>query len=241
MPAPLRRHPAAAAVALVLLLGACSSGGSSSDGSSASSGAGSSGGSTSATEPASGGGSASLEDLAFAEADLTDAEQFVVPADGTTVSDASPSLEFCQIDLPSEVEREARHRVQVLDAGFTAVATTEAVRYPTGGSLRAMTELRGAFMDCPEDEPVDIGEGELVTYDAVPIDDAELAGLARDHVGADITATAADGTVEESTVIAQRRGDVLIVVGGTDHERAVELATTAGTRLQDADGSAIGD
>lgn len=237
---PHRRHRLAAAVVLAMLLAACSSGGSSSDGAPAGSPDGGSA-SSSATEPAPApGGSGSLEDLAFDASDLADGEQSVVPADGTAISDASPSLAFCQIELPSEATREARHRVQVLDADFGPIATTEAVRYPSGAAT-AMTELRGAFIDCPEDEPIDIGEGELITYDAVPVQEDELGGLTQDHVGADITATAEDGTVEESTIVAQRRGEVIVIVEGADHDRVVELATTAGARLQAADGSAVGD
>lgn len=184
---------------------------------------------------------ASLEDLAFDDDDLADGEQPVVPADGTVVSDASPSLAFCGIDLPSEADREERARVQVVDASYAAVASTEAVRYAPGASATALNELRGAFIDCPEDEPIDVGEGELVTYDAVPIDDAELDGLTSDHVGADITATGADGDAASSTIVAQRRGDVLLVVEGTDHDRVVALATAAGTRLAAADGASVGD
>lgn len=234
---PAARAAAGLWASAVLLLAACSSGGSSDGGLRGSD----RDGSPPATGPAASGGSGSLEDLAFDEGDLADGEQAVVPADGTSVSDASPTLAFCQIELPTEAERQARHRVQILDDGHAGVATTEAVRYPTGASSTAINELRSAFMDCPEDEPVDIGEGELVTYDAMPIYEPELDGLARDHVGADITATAADGTVEESTVVVQRRGDVLIAVQGTDHERVVELATDAGRRLQAADGAVVGD
>lgn len=238
MHALLRRRSLVALLALLFAASACSSGGSSDGGSPD---AGTSGSSSSATEPAAAGGPAALEDLAFGEDDLVDGEQFVVPADGTAVSDASPTLEFCQIDLPSEADREARHRVQVMDSQFAEIATTEAVRYPSGTSAAAINELRDAFTDCPEEEPVDVGEGELVTYSAFPIDEAELGGLASDHVGADVTATTEDGASSESAIVVQRRGDVLIAVQGPDRDRVIALATAAGARLEAADGASVGD
>ena len=122
------RHLLTATVA-VLLLAAAGCSGSSDAGSPATSS-----GDAPATEPATedGGGAASLEDLAIDEGDLADGEQIVAPADGTAVSDASPSLAFCEIDLPAEADREERHRVQVVDADFAAVASAEAVRYAPG-------------------------------------------------------------------------------------------------------------
>lgn len=238
MHAPRTRRALAGLVVVTFLLAGCSSG-SSSDG-----GDGSpvpDDGASAATEPGTAAPSSDLAALAFSLDDLADGEQHVEPVDSTTVSEGSYTMQFCDFPMPSEAARLERSQVQVLDDGFAAVASTEAVRYEPDTAIAAMNEIRTAFIDCPEDEAVDNGEGDLVTYTAMPIDEAELADLTSDHVGAEITATDADGEVTTSVLIFQRRGDVIIAIEGPDRDRALELANAAGARLAAAEGSEVGD
>lgn len=229
------RSAAAAAVALaaaLVLATGCSSG-SSSDGSTSTTAAGNpSTGEPEPTDPV-------LEALALDDADLAEGEQAVVPTDGTSVELASPTMEHCGVALAADGQRVARHRVQVADEAFAPVASSDAVRYEDGAGIGAMTEIRGAFIDCPDGAPVEI-DGQQVTFAAMPMVEDELDGLADDHVAADVTVTTPDGETEVRMVF-QRRGDVVVATIGPDAERVLALANAAGARLEAADGADVGD
>lgn len=159
------------------------------------------------------------------------------------------SLGYCGLPFPSEDLRTARHQVTIRDEDKRWAGVTEAIRYQPGGAAQAVNDLRSAFIECPEDEFITPPSRDGTTnpdavphrYDAFPLMEDDLPGVARDHVAARATFTERDGSSTRSFIVLQRRGDVAIVCIAPTEQRALELANAAGRRLAAAPAGSLGD
>ncbi len=117
------------------------------------------------------------------------------------------------------------------------------MRYEPDGARQAVEEMRTAFIECPEDKPVDssVAGVPTMTYDAFPLPEDDLQQVASDHVAARLTVTDDAGKEAVLFAVYQRRGDVMVATYGDDEARTLELANAAGKRLAAADGGNVGE
>jgi len=190
---------------------------------------------TDATAPA-----ALLEQLAIADEDLVDGETSELREQGLQVVNQI-TLDYCGFTFTTEKERLFRHQVNVyLDE--TYVASSEAVLYSPGSAEKAMDEVRQAISECPAGVATNsrvAGVPDLI-YEAEPLPADLLTSLADDHIAVHVTASTTDGRSQDTTMIYQRRGDVLIGTYGQQH-RAVPLAEAVARRLAAASPADVGD
>lgn len=119
--------------------------------------------------------------------------------------------------------------VAITDAGDAPVASSrvDIIDHPFNAASH-LNVLRDVLIHCG-DHPAVAG----AAADAFPIDEAELDGLADDHVATTVT-TIVHGNPTTSTLIQQRRGRVLVTTTSHDQARAIELAKSAAARLEKA-------
>jgi hypothetical protein len=218
-----------AAAAATLALSACSAGGGASD-------AGPHRSTTTVAPPTTSGTGRVLDALVISESELRDGEALQQREDGKG-ADGYVTLDYCGYTFESEGERTDRRQVDVVDDSGDQVGSSEAVSYGSGGAERAVAEMRAAIEQCPPDEYADSTvEGvPRLKFRAEPVPEDQLTGVADDRVAAEVTYTDESGKTDATTLIYQRRGDVMIASYSDDPDRAIALAVAAGKRLADAD------
>jgi hypothetical protein len=145
--------------------------------------------------------------------DVGDGATVALATDGTSL--AQKSLNYCQGTFPSEATREARRRVEVLDAaGARTGVSTEAVLYRTVADAgAALDELRAAAAACPSPRTITFSGHDLVLT-AMDSGDVQTAGLV-DPAHRVIVSTLLRDTTAGATYqvrgVYQVRGRVLVV------------------------------
>lgn len=147
------------------------------------------------------------------------------PTDGSIENDPT-FLGLCGFDFQSESRRTAKVPVTGINPDGVAVLTTEAVSYDQSDAAQlALTELRGAYPQCPPDQ----------TFTDIPTIDQ--SGLAEDRVVVEYTL--AEGT--EQTVVVQRRGSVLSVILGEARLITLDAARKIFQRMSALSAEAAGE
>ena len=166
--------------------------------------------------------------------DLAPGEEQHVVAEGQPEAEQEPStLGYCSAPLVNEDARIQRLHVALTD-GDQVTATIDAALYEPGRAMAALRELGATELTCaPGPVPPLRGEGEREpsTWSSEHLAAAVTGGLTDDSWARTVTRTPAGRPPETTTVIAQRRGDALVVVTAPDQARALELAASAADRL----------
>lgn len=182
---------------------------------------------------------ARLERLVSADEDLLDGETSELREQGLQVVN-QVTLDYCGFTFTTEKERLFRHQVNVY-LEDTYVASSEAVLYSPGSAENAMNEVRQAMAGCPPGVAVAssvAGVPDLI-YEAVPIPAERLTSLTSDHIAVEVTASTPEGQSQSTTMIYQRRGDVLVGTYG-EQDRALPLAEAVAVRLAAASAEDVG-
>jgi hypothetical protein len=171
-----------------------------------------------------------LATVGLLAADVGDGATVALAADGTSLG--QKSLNYCQAQFPSEATRQARRKVELLDAGGARTGvSTEAVLYRTAADAgAALEELTAAVATCPSPRTITFSGHDLVLT-RIGSEDVQTAGLAdaRDRV---LVSTLVHDTTAAATYqvrgVYQVRGRVLVITvlssGGADIT-ALELET----------------
>lgn len=175
-----------------------------------------------------------VEALAIDDADLAAGEERAIVAEGQPQAEEEPAtLRYCSAWLVNEGARVQRMQVQLADEDGVH-ATIDVALYSPGRAMAALREVGASELDCP-DGLVSLQRWEAATgpasWSSEQLPDALLGDLTEERWARTITRTPAGDEPEVTTVIAQRRGDVLIVVTSPDQERAILLAESAHARL----------
>lgn len=175
-----------------------------------------------------------VTELAADDADLAKGESRSIVAQGEPEYEEAPqTLGYCSYQLINEGSRFQRLEVHLAD-GDDVHATVDAALYTPGRAMGALRELRAGEMQCGAGlvPPLQWEEQtEPASWSTRELADAVTGGLTEDHWARTVTRHPAGGAPEVTTVIAQRRGDAIVVVSSPDQARALELAKSAGKRL----------
>lgn len=189
-----------------------------------------------------------VEQLAWDPGDPLPAEDVVDIGGGPYVRE--PTLHLCGGDFPSEAHRvDGRSRTlfpkndddEVIISDPTRI---EVVRYEPGFAQKALDELAMAAASCDPNEYTEVGTDEAHRTVIDPEDPALVEGLAPGSFGRTFlviqqTSLAGEQGLEEM-LIAQRRGDLLVVVEGHPVRTPV-LAANAAERLAALDPADTGE
>ncbi|MGN6694132.1 MAG: hypothetical protein ACTHN0_08135 [Aquihabitans sp.] len=172
--------------------------------------------------------------LAADDADLARGEERTIVAQGEPEYEQEPqTLGYCSYQLINEASRIQRLEVQLVD-GDDVHATIDAALYTPGRAMSALRELRAGEMQCGTGPvPPLRWESETApsTWSTKDLAASVTDDLTEDHWAKTVTRTIAGGEPQVTTVIAQRRGDAIVVVSSPDQDRALTLAASAGQRL----------
>ena len=172
--------------------------------------------------------------LAVDEDDLETGEARSIVDQGEPEYEEEPStLGYCSYQLINEGSRIQRLEVHLAD-GDDVHATIDAALYTPGRAMAALRELRAGEMRCATGPvpPMRWEDAtEPSTWSAEALTDDTTTDLTDDHWARTITRTPAGEEPQVTTVIAQRRGDAIVVVSSPDRDRALALAATAADRL----------
>jgi hypothetical protein len=119
-----------------------------------------------------------LSDVSLHESDAGESAVYSLVDHGDEVA-GQVSLDLCRADFPSEALRQARHQVQVADAGAGMWVSSEAIAYGAPREAeRAMSELAAAAANCPGP-----GAGPGSSKDVATAGGADLVHPAADDQG----------------------------------------------------------
>jgi hypothetical protein len=191
--------------------------------------------SSSSTAVASASGSAQdvLRTVALKSDDLPANATLKLLEDGDQVA-GQVTLDLCGASFPSEHLRTARLQQVAKDASGVTVVNDENVMYQSAeGAVQALTELRKTISACDPSKFMHSHVSDVpdLRYELIPIAEAELAGLTRDHVAFTAKLTAQNGQTATEALVYQRRGAVLVGVYSPNAQQLVPLARRAATRL----------
>jgi hypothetical protein len=146
--------------------------------------------------------------------DVSDGARVALAADGTSLG--QKSLNYCQAPFPSEAAREARRKVELLDAaGARTGVSTEAVLYRTSAdAAAALEELTSADATCPSPRTITFSGHDLVLT-RIGSEDVPTVGL-----------TAVPDRVLISTLVHDTTAAVTYQVRGVYQVRGRVLAIT---------------
>jgi hypothetical protein len=182
--------------------------------------------------------------LAADDADVDKGEERRTVAQGEPQYEQEPeTLGYCSYRLINEASRIQRTQVQLVD-GNEVRATIDAALYTPGRATSALRELRSGEVQCGDGLVPPLrweSEAAPSTWSTKDLAESMTGGLTDDHWAKTITRTEAGGDPEVRTVIAQRRGDAIVVVSSPDPARALALAASAGQRLAETDSYLIED
>lgn len=182
--------------------------------------------------------------LAADDGDLAPGEEQAIIAQGEPEYEEEPStLGYCSYQLINEGSRIQRLEVQLTD-GDQVDATIDAALYTPGRAMSALRELRASELQCGTGPVPPLrweAEREPSTWSTKQLADAVTGDLTEDNWARTVTRTPAGGRPQTTTVIAQRRGDAIVVVSAPDQARALELAASAAERLESTNSYLIED
>ncbi len=163
-----------------------------------------------------------LATVGLLPSDVGDGATVALAADGTSLD--QKSLNYCQASFPSEAAREARRKVELLDAaGARAGVSTEAVLYRTAADAgAALEELRAAVATCPSPRTITFSGHDLVLT-GIGSEDVQTAGLTDPRHRVLVSTVVRDTTAAVTYQVRgvyQVRGRVLVITvlssGGAD-------------------------
>jgi hypothetical protein len=179
-------------------------------------------------------GREALQRVSLQQSDVRSGNRVRLYPDGDTVKD-EVSLDLCNADFASEVDRVLRHQVGI-DTG-TDVApgvSTEAIMYNSStAAATATSELQAARTQCPRKPvPSPVADTPPSTFTfGPPPDHAWASTPSVQREAFDVTDQSTDGT-DHSDAIYLRRGALLVAIYYTLPDAGHQLAPSVSTAQQ---------
>jgi hypothetical protein len=142
------------------------------------------------------------------------------------------SLDYCGFTFRTEELRTGRRQVSIVDGAGQSAGSVEVIVYRPGAAAAAMTEMRRAIEQCPDELVPSVVKGvPPLRYVATPLPDPEVISLASDRIAISVTATPEAGEALHRTLVFQRRGRIIIAAYADDDPTALAHARSAAKRL----------